>query len=633
MGTSTTDRPIRRRRSRWGLAAILVLVTPVLFECLLQVISYAVWSSEQREVATKADSPVVLCVGDSFTWGLGASGDAFSYPAQLQVELAARGSDWQVVNGGWPGRSSEELAVQLSKQLDQHAPRHLVVLIGTNDSWKTARRVTLEQCLDGEKDRSFPLVWRTGQLLALVSARADPPADVPQLGRSDTSNNRQSAASRSREARSDVVSDVAVFLDAPFVGVWYGADYMLTVEPEGRFRLNLTDGPGSGPIPPQGGIMNWGMLDDSILLTTPDGARQALLDWSMDKGMLRLEGDVLPGRRLLLSKERGALHRAWRSVRAGDHKEAGVLFESVIEDGNISAEQALSVNEGLVQTHVALGSPELAAPYLAFLRARYEETHERSCAEALVHALAAIGESDESVAIASATVRDHPRSQRCWDILAGATRRQSHRAVLIDTLDDVLARLPQEDSMHLKLVLTLSSALVDDNQPGRSLAVLLDAAATGRQADMAMQSLFDDSAIYTPELLDECLANLSLPTPIEARLRAIYADAMESRVPRGGRGILGANLLVVVALCEQRGIGVTLLGYPHEVLGHDAIIGKAAASSGADLLQIRSEFDGQLETRKREELFVSDGHCNDRGYGIVARLVADKLLARRRVDS
>jgi hypothetical protein len=44
------------------------------------------------------------------------------------------------------------------------------------------------------------------------------------------------------------------------------------------------------------------------------------------------------------------------------------------------------------------------------------------------------------------------------------------------------------------------------------------------------------------------------------------------------------------------------------------------------------EFDRQLQHRRREELFVADGHCTDAGYGIMAEQMAaavDPLLARR----
>jgi lysophospholipase L1-like esterase len=52
---------------------------------------------------------------------------------------------------------------------------------------------------------------------------------------------------------------------------------------------------------------------------------------------------------------------------------------------------------------------------------------------------------------------------------------------------------------------------------------------------------------------------------------------------------------------------------------------------GAPFVSLLQRFDAELKTRKREELFVSNGHCTDAGYEIVAELVSqvvDPLLPK-----
>ena len=104
---------------RWiGRVALALLVPPLLIEASLQAASlWASWriSSTDRDGGGRC---AVLCVGDSFTWGLGATGADGSYLAQLEMLLAQRLIDGasRVVNGGWPGRNSRIVLEQLPPQ-------------------------------------------------------------------------------------------------------------------------------------------------------------------------------------------------------------------------------------------------------------------------------------------------------------------------------------------------------------------------------------------------------------------------------------------------------------------------------------------------------------------------------------
>ena len=78
----------------------------------------------------------ILCVGDSFTQGVGASSRDYSYPLQLQSYLNANSPyNWKVFNCGVAGTNSSELVNFLPRILDYYSPAYLCVLIGMNDSW------------------------------------------------------------------------------------------------------------------------------------------------------------------------------------------------------------------------------------------------------------------------------------------------------------------------------------------------------------------------------------------------------------------------------------------------------------------------------------------------------------------
>jgi acyl-CoA thioesterase-1 len=81
----------------------------------------------QPRLAAIAPGATVLALGDSLTFGTGASAGA-SYPAVL-----ARLTGWNVVNAGVPGDTCAAALVRLPELLQQHAPALVLVSIGGND--------------------------------------------------------------------------------------------------------------------------------------------------------------------------------------------------------------------------------------------------------------------------------------------------------------------------------------------------------------------------------------------------------------------------------------------------------------------------------------------------------------------
>lgn len=78
----------------------------------------------------------VLALGDSITWGTGATPET-SYPAAL-----AQLTGWNVVNAGVPGDTSAGALARLPALLQEHSPVLVLVSIGGNDF---LRRLPLAQ--------------------------------------------------------------------------------------------------------------------------------------------------------------------------------------------------------------------------------------------------------------------------------------------------------------------------------------------------------------------------------------------------------------------------------------------------------------------------------------------------------
>jgi lysophospholipase L1-like esterase len=81
----------------------------------------------------------ILCVGDSSTYGLGASDrERLGYPGQLQRMLSgANATPVQVVNLGLPGINSSQALAVLESNLGRYRPQLVIVLAGVNDPWNT----------------------------------------------------------------------------------------------------------------------------------------------------------------------------------------------------------------------------------------------------------------------------------------------------------------------------------------------------------------------------------------------------------------------------------------------------------------------------------------------------------------
>jgi lysophospholipase L1-like esterase len=76
----------------------------------------------------------ILCVGDSFTEGVGAA-PGYSYPHQLGRRLAQGGTGPRVINAGHSGQNSAELLESLPELLHEHRPRWVAILVGTANTW------------------------------------------------------------------------------------------------------------------------------------------------------------------------------------------------------------------------------------------------------------------------------------------------------------------------------------------------------------------------------------------------------------------------------------------------------------------------------------------------------------------
>ncbi|MFH1061588.1 MAG: GDSL-type esterase/lipase family protein [Candidatus Omnitrophota bacterium] len=108
---------------------------------LLSSINYKQSPSNQTNKTKLFDQDIchIICLGDSFTYGLGA-GLKNSYPAQLESSLNQTNPHklFQVQNLGIPGETSSQSLSKLIKILDKDKPDIVIILSGINDTWSFA---------------------------------------------------------------------------------------------------------------------------------------------------------------------------------------------------------------------------------------------------------------------------------------------------------------------------------------------------------------------------------------------------------------------------------------------------------------------------------------------------------------
>lgn len=126
-------------RQKTFLLIFGAIVAVILIEAGLQVSSFIgshVFLPRYNFSKIAPGERVVFCLGNSFTYGVGADKDN-SYPIQLEGILNKQGSGsrFKVYNMGVPGYNSVQILKKLRAVVSLHKPDVVIVLCGGNDNW------------------------------------------------------------------------------------------------------------------------------------------------------------------------------------------------------------------------------------------------------------------------------------------------------------------------------------------------------------------------------------------------------------------------------------------------------------------------------------------------------------------
>lgn len=148
-------------REAAAAAACVLLGAAVLLAVLEAGLSAAAALRSRPAPAPGEGTYTVLCLGDSFTYGMGGE----SYPDQLGRRLAAAGLRARVINRGIAGINSAQLAERADEELARHRPDAVVVVVGADNFWNSLpieggplRRLSL-RLLNLRSYRLIRLLW------------------------------------------------------------------------------------------------------------------------------------------------------------------------------------------------------------------------------------------------------------------------------------------------------------------------------------------------------------------------------------------------------------------------------------------------------------------------------------------
>ena len=156
----------KRRFGRVWLVGVAFLGSLVAMELALQLGALLVSRVAGPRTIASGEGAVILCVGDSHTYGLPLPAEE-SYPAQLQQALdESQGpGTYRVANLGVPSVNSDFVLNRLARQIAQLDPVMIVVWVGINNLWNA---VELDREHDGVADRMASLT-RWSRLARLAS--------------------------------------------------------------------------------------------------------------------------------------------------------------------------------------------------------------------------------------------------------------------------------------------------------------------------------------------------------------------------------------------------------------------------------------------------------------------------------
>jgi lysophospholipase L1-like esterase len=609
---------IRRAGHVWlGRLVLLVLVPPLLLELLLQAgaLIVAARAPEPPSAASIAREPcAVLCVGDSYTYGLGATNAAASYPSLLESRLRQQPIDGRsrVVNAGWPGRNSRAVLESFAQQFLAEPPLAVVVLVGVNDLWSLPRRFELVEpppaAPPPPPEPRFRFELRLPRLLELVFPKR-------KLGTiAGEEPGRAVAAAKGGGARATSPQEA-------LVGRWRCGGQLLELRSDGTASVD-------------GSALRWSIRRKQLLFSvaSPESSQPMVIAFRLDGDRLHV---VPPG----ASEEREFVRdSAPAAARAptddcGERIRAAILRHDDAEAFELANAWVLrspenpAAHAARVDAASHLGRHDIVEPELDWLRRRREMKPGPDTSSALLAALKVANLSAEARAVATRDVEQFPDCAPLWmtlaDVALAADDAATAERAITRSLELAPGDIPSSRGWKLRARAHARSKL---NDWAGAMRDVLASYLADHDDDAVRQWARLHRCADAEALLDGAAADLDPDGSVVGDVRRLFVEAAD---PAGGGAldVLQDHLRQLVEFSRRHGAQVIVASYPFRSDLLERVQRGVAEETNQTYVDLRARFDALAHDHSRAELFVEDGHCTDLGY----RFVCDEIEAALRV--
>jgi lysophospholipase L1-like esterase len=555
------------------LVAIGCGLALVLLELVLQIAAFAIGVTSSAPARHGSGTGTILCVGDSFTFGLGASDRDHAYPARLAQELADAGAPRPVVNCGWPGATSRDVLLKLPGQLATHGPTLVYVLVGYNDFWREPPplEIATEPAATG-----FRFELRTLVLLRMIS-HALRGGDVDAL--------------------------------PPFVGEWHAGESRLQMRADGTMTLDGVD-------------MHWSVRDDRLVLHPLERAGDFDVDWRMDGDALVVRGAFAPNEIRFAPGPllRHDLDRARAALSNGDDADGERLLRACFEQPSL----AVPARAELVALLARTGRQEAANAELDPLRTAWNTAPERAVGLAFAESLLALDQAGPALEVVASLLEAFGADRGTVDLIVARGLEAGDPVRLRAAVEHALARTDLDPDLRIGL-LGAKGRLAEDD-PVVAMACLIEVWRLRPNEDFVHKTVLREPHRFAAAALEPAFERLALPATERQAFRTLWERAFVARDRTGE--ILQDHLRRIVAACREAGAVPVLLVYPIEKPEVELAVRALAATDGTAWVDVRAPFRELLAREPWSAYFILDGHCNDRGYAVMAETIARDARSR-----
>jgi lysophospholipase L1-like esterase len=539
-------------------------------EALLQLASFVLWVG--KDGATRPPGRVILCLGDSLTFGLGAEPQQ-AYPPQLESALRRGGAAWSVVNAGVAGQNSADVLMRLSGLLTQYEPSVLCLLVGWNDMWSRPKQLVREQL---PSQCGFPLRWRTGRLIDLAFARWRVPKSAD-------------------EAR------------MPFLGEWRIRGQSMKFSADGTAQLGSLNA-------------TWTLAGENLQIT-PQGGAPLLVRWRESEGGIDF---ALMGWDRFYRARRGAPMSTDSPAEFDEALELGAIDKAAAIVGaarGAAAETAMQAD--LCLALLRAGRRQEAVDRMRWVEAAWQQRREPVAGEGLARWQRESGDDAAALLIAEAVVAVANERTWCWRVLVDCGPAAGRRALA----ERIRQAAGEQVSTWRRAELTAELAVLTATwDADAATAFLLVARDLGIGPDETI------ACVHRAVALGADPTRLLAATR-RANVASTVRDALERDVRRATVSdsemitVLSEHVRLAIDLCRERGTEPVLLGYPFAMPAHEEAMKRIATSARVPFVTMVGAFAAKQAGSPRGDWFADEIHCTARGYELMAGLVADRIAA------